>query len=234
MIVIKNLTKKYNNSYAIKDISFTIKDLEFVSLVGESGSGKSTIAKILTNIVKKDKGEIYIDDENIDNITTYKRNQKINMVLQNPYSAFDPLISIEKSLKDVIQSNNLKNINIEEELIKYGLKKEDRFKKGNEFSGGQLQRLSILRSMLLKPELLILDEVTSNLDYELKIQILELIKNINISILFITHDIDIIKDCADKIIVLKEAEIVEVGSKEDIFINPKQEYTKKLINSVIR
>ncbi len=241
IIETKAITKSYQigqkTKKVLSEINFILEKGEFIAIVGESGSGKSTFAKVLLDLTKADSGEILFHNQPAETIKD--RHIFIQTVLQNPYSAFDPLQTVAKSLKNVIVSNHLISDKsqadqfIQTELKKYGLTGIDVNKKARHFSGGQLQLLGILRAMLIKPEVLLADEVISALDNELKLEILDLLKNLQkkeeLSILFITHNIGSIQNYADKIIVFKEGQIVESGTTNRILFNADNQYTKKLI-----
>ncbi len=246
IISAKNISKifieKKREFHVLGGIDFELEKGEFVAIVGESGSGKSTFGKILLGLIPPTEGEIYFNGEPSFKYKASERHKFIQMVLQNPYSAFDPIQSIEESLKEVIHSNGIlddkHNANdiIQTELDKYGLSEIDIKRASHKLSGGQLQRLGILRAMLVKPDVLVADEVVSALDNELKLSILDVLKGLqkkyNLSIIFITHNIGSVQNYADRIMVFKDGKVVESGSAKQILFAPKVEYTKKLIEAL--
>ncbi|MDO5714239.1 MAG: ABC transporter ATP-binding protein [Tissierellia bacterium] len=234
----KNLSKNYivgkNKKIALDSVSFSLEEGEFVGLVGESGSGKSTLAKILIGLIKPDVGEVQSLES--------KKNRMVQMIPQNPYGAFDPLATMEVSLVEPLLAHKIITRRkegrelVREKLSDYGLSEDSLDKYPGEFSGGQLQRLGILRGMLLEPKVLIADEIISALDSHRKLAILELLKNLQLkdglSILFITHDIAVIQNFADRIIVMRAGRIVEEGPTKEILLSPKDKYTKELLEAV--
>ncbi len=246
IISAKNISKTFvekNKRYKVLyDVDFELEKGEFVAIVGESGSGKSTFAKILMGLIQPTNGEILFNGMSSSEYKDSEKHKFMQMVLQNPYSAFDPIQSIENSLKEVVLSNGItrdkSDVNeiIRTQLEKYGLSEIDIKRPSHKLSGGQLQRLGILRAMLVKPDVLVADEVVSALDNELKLAVLDILKALqikyNLSIIFITHNIGSIQNYADRILVFKEGRIVERGSAKQILFSPENEYTKKLIDAL--
>lgn len=237
VLSIRNLNKTFESGFKLKDINFDIKDGEVVSLIGESGSGKTSISKIIVGLLKAE-GQILF--KGIDILENPKKiNGKIQMIFQSPYSSLNPKYKIKDViLEGVIYQKVLKKEeNIDECLInilnEVGLDKEVLNKYPHELSGGQRQRVGIARAVAVKPDLIIADEILTALDALTQIQILELFQklkeNKKISYLFISHDINVVKKISDRLLIIKDGEIIESGSKEKIFSNPEKEYTKKLI-----
>lgn len=237
VLSIRNLNKTFESGFKLKDINFDIKEGEVVSLIGESGSGKTSISKIIVALLKA-KGQILF--KGIDILENPKKiNGKIQMIFQSPYSSLNPKYKIKDIiLEGVIYQKVLeKEENIDEYLInilnEVGLDKEVLNKYPHELSGGQRQRVGIARAVAVKPDLIIADEILTALDALTQIQILELFQklkeNKKISYLFISHDINVVKKISDRLLIIKDGEIIESGSKEKIFSKPEKEYTKKLI-----
>ncbi|WP_339009823.1 dipeptide/oligopeptide/nickel ABC transporter ATP-binding protein [Fusobacterium animalis] len=237
VLSIKNLNKTFESGFKLKDINFDIKEGEVVSLIGESGSGKTSISKIIVALLKA-KGQILF--KGMDILENPKKiNGKIQMIFQSPYSSLNPKYKIKDIiLEGVIYQKVLeKEENIDEYLLnilnEVGLDKEVLNKYPHELSGGQRQRVGIARAVAVKPDLIIADEILTALDALTQIQILELFQklkeNKKISYLFISHDINIVKKISDRLLIIKDGEIIENGSKEKIFSKPEKEYTKKLI-----
>ena len=237
VLSIRNLNKTFESSFKLKDINFDIKEGEVVSLIGESGSGKTSISKIIVGLLKAE-GQILF--KGIDILENPKKiNGKIQMIFQSPYSSLNPKYKIKDIiLEGVIYQKVLKKEeNIDEYLInilnEVGLDKEVLNKYPHELSGGQRQRVGIARAVAVKPDLIIADEILTALDALTQIQILELFQklkeNKKISYLFISHDINVVKKISDRLLIIKDGEIIESGSKEKIFSKPEKEYTKKLI-----
>ena len=237
VLSIRNLNKTFESGFKLKDINFDIKEGEVVSLIGESGSGKTSISKIIVGLLKAE-GQILF--KGIDILENPKKiNGKIQMIFQSPYSSLNPKYKIKDIiLEGVIYQKVLKKEeNIDEYLInilnEVGLDKEVLNKYPHELSGGQRQRVGIARAVAVKPDLIIADEILTALDALTQIQILELFQklkeNKKISYLFISHDINVVKKISDRLLIIKDGEIIESGSKEKIFSKPEKEYTKKLI-----
>ena len=237
VLSIKNLNKTFESGFKLKDINFDIKEGEVVSLIGESGSGKTSISKIIVALLKAE-GQILF--KGIDILENPKKiNGKIQMIFQSPYSSLNPKYKIKDIiLEGVIYQKVLeKEENIDEYLLnilnEVGLDKEVLNKYPHELSGGQRQRVGIARAVAVKPDLIIADEILTALDALTQIQILELFQKIKenkkISYLFISHDINVVKKISDRLLIIKDGEIIESGSKEKIFSKPEKEYTKKLI-----
>ena len=237
ILSIRNLNKTFESGFKLKNINFDIKEGEVVSLIGESGSGKTSISKIIVGLLKAE-GQILFKGMNILKYPK-KINGKIQMIFQSPYSSLNPKYKIKDIiLEGVIYQKVLKKEeNIDEYLLNIlndvGLDKEILNKYPHELSGGQRQRVGIARTVAVKPDLIIADEILTALDALTQIQILELFQklkeNKKISYLFISHDINVVKKISDRLLIIKDGEIIENGSKEKIFSKPEKEYTKKLI-----
>ena len=237
VLSIKNLNKTFESGFKLKDINFDIKEGEVVSLIGESGSGKTSISKIIVGLLKAE-GQILF--KGIDILENPKKiNGKIQMIFQSPYSSLNPKYKIKDIIAEgvIYQKILKKEENIDEYLLnilnEVGLDKEVLNKYPDELSGGQRQRVGIARAVAVKPDLIIADEILTALDALTQIQILELFQklkeNKKISYLFISHDINVVKKISDRLLIIKDGEIIESGSKEKIFSKPEKEYTKKLI-----
>lgn len=240
VLSIRNLNKTFESGFKLKDINFDIKEEEVVSLIGESGSGKTSISKIIVGLLKAE-GQILF--KGIDILENPKKiNGKIQMIFQSPYSSLNPKYKIKDIiLEGVIYQKVLeKEENIDEYLLnilnEVGLDKEVLNKYPHELSGGQRQRVGIARAVAVKPDLIIADEILTALDALTQIQILELFQklkeNKKISYLFISHDINIVKKISDRLLIIKDGEIIESGSKEKIFSKPEKEYTKKIDRNI--
>lgn len=237
VLLIRNLNKTFESGFKLKDINFDIKEGEVVSLIGESGSGKTSISKIIVGLLKAE-GQILF--KGIDILENPKKiNGKIQMIFQSPYSSLNPKYKIKDIILEgiIYQKVLKKEENIDEYLLnilnEVGLDKEVLNKYPHELSGGQRQRVGIARAVAVKPDLIIADEILTALDVLTQIQILELFQklkeNKKISYLFISHDINVVKKISDRLLIIKDGEIIESGSKEKIFSKPEKEYTKKLI-----
>lgn len=213
---------------AVNNISFELNQGETLGIVGESGSGKTTLAFSLVNLVKHN-GKVSLE------------NRDIQIVFQDPYNSLNPRMKIGDIITEGL-SIKYKGITKEEKqnklleiLNNIGLEPSVADKYPHEFSGGQRQRIALARALIIKPKVLILDEPTSALDVTIQVQIIELLRKLqnefNLSYVFISHDMHAIKSLSQKIMVMKDGRVVESGTADEIFNNPKQPYTKKLIKS---
>lgn len=241
----KGLIDKIQTVHAVNNVSLDIQKGEILAIAGESGCGKSTLAKAIMKLVQSDSGEILLNGENVLNLKHNKDlkkfYQKVQMIFQNPYSSLNPKMKIGEILKEpLIINTNLKKEEItkivEEKIKKVGLDKSALNLYPHEFSGGQRQRIAIARSLILNPEFIIADEPVSALDVSIQAQIINLLKQLkedfNLTFLFISHDLSVIKYLSDRIAIMYLGEVVEIGKTEEIFKNPKHPYTKALLSSV--
>ena len=228
---------------AVNDVSFELFEGETLGLVGESGSGKSTIAKIITGLVKPSFGELEYNGLSLYNSRRKyqidKSRGQIQMIFQDPYSSLNPRFKVKdiiaepiKFFQKSITRNDLEqNVNDLIDIVGMTRKSLDRYP--HEFSGGQRQRISIARALATRPRLLICDEPTSALDVSIQAQILNLLKDIqdelHLTMLFISHDLPVIRQMCNRIIVLKNGIVCESNDTETLFNDPLHEYTKELI-----
>ena len=253
LVQIKNLCKTFNEGFfteksqnnvlAVDTVSFNIQEGKSFGLVGESGSGKTTIAKMIVNLFKPTSGEIYFDDVCINNIKSNKEllkfRKQIQMIFQDPYSSLNGRLKVKDIIAEPIKlhdaniSSNELNEYINDLLDSVELSKSSAERYPHEFSGGQRQRISIARALATKPRLLVCDEPTSALDVSIQAQILNLLKDLqeqlNLTILFISHDLPVVRQMCDDIGVLRNGKLCEVSETEELFKNPNHEYTKELL-----
>ena len=239
------ISKKENDKLkALDDVSFEIYEGESFGLVGESGSGKSTIAKIITNLVKPTAGEVFFENISLHDPKNRKIKNKyrgqIQMIFQDPYSSLNPRFKVKDIIAEPIKffqrninsADTDKNVNDLIDIVGMTRQSLDRYP--HEFSGGQRQRISIARALATRPRLLICDEPTSALDVSIQAQVLNLLKDLqdelNLTILFISHDLPVIRQMCDRITVLRNGKVCEVNDTENLFNNPTHEYTKELIH----
>ncbi|MCX8010837.1 MAG: ATP-binding cassette domain-containing protein [Ignavibacteria bacterium] len=236
-----NLSKEVD---IIKNISFEIKQNEFFTIIGENGSGKSTLALALTRLLPMNtfsiKGEIFLDGIDILNLTDKElskiRKEKIGYIFQNPFSSFDPLKNIEFHFNETLPSNET-NSDLENHFERLRLPKfsDVRKKYPHQLSGGMLQRISAIRTIIRKPILLIADEPTSALDKPLINLFFEyLIENIqenSISTLLITQDLAMAKEFSDKVGVLKDGSLIETLTQRDFLVSSSKPQTENLFNA---
>lgn len=232
---------------AIEDINFTIQKGEVVGVVGESGSGKSTLARVVNRLIEPTLGSIRFRGESWDLLSQaelLKRRSQIQMVFQDPFASLNPRKTIGDSIGEPLRYHGrvtTKEEEIErvgEILGQIGLLRDVMWRYPHQFSGGQQQRICIGRALALNPQLIICDEAVSALDVSVQAQILNLLvelrKNLQLSYLFISHDLSIIRYMSDKVIVLYLGKEMESASSEELFRNPKHPYTQALLNSMPR
>ena len=228
---------------AVNDVSFELFEGETLGLVGESGSGKSTIAKIITGLVRPTSGELEYNNFSLYNSKRKyqidKSRGQIQMIFQDPYSSLNPRFKVKDIISEPIKffQKNITRIDLEQnvndliDIVGMTRKSLDRYP--HEFSGGQRQRISIARALATRPRLLICDEPTSALDVSIQAQILNLLKDIqdelHLTMLFISHDLPVIRQMCNRIIVLKNGSVCETNETESLFNNPIHDYTKELI-----
>ena len=232
-----------NTVKAVNNVSFKLFEGETLGLVGESGSGKSTIAKIITGLVRPSFGELEYKGLSLYNFRRKYQIEKIRgqiqMIFQDPYSSLNPRFKVRDIIaepikffqKSITRKNLEQNVNDLIDIVGMTRKSLDRYP--HEFSGGQRQRISIARALATRPRLLICDEPTSALDVSIQAQILNLLKDIqdelHLTMLFISHDLPVIRQMCDRTTVLKNGMVCETNDTEKIFINPKHSYTKELL-----
>ena len=231
---------------AVDGVSFEVFEGEIIGLVGESGSGKSTIAKLITRLIRPSGGSIYLHGENSQ--VTESRNvpleyrKAVQMVFQDPFGSLNSVHTVYHHLARPLIRHGLKEGNeifpyIVELLEKVGLKPGMSFaeKFPHEMSGGERQRVAIARALSLEPQIIVADEPTSMLDVSIRMEILEIFAKMrikdNLTVLFITHDLASARYLADRIIVLKNGKVIEENKSEDLIRNPVEVYTKQLIKA---
>ena len=231
---------------AVDSLNFHLGLRQTLGIVGESGSGKTSLVLAILRLISSN-GEIIFNNKNIQNINNKRMKilrKEMQIVFQDPFSSLSPRMTIEEIISEGLDihekkiTKDEKQNKIREIVKEVGLNYEEiRERFPHEFSGGQRQRISIARALILKPKLLILDEPTSALDVSIQNQILDLLNNLqekyNLSYIFISHDMKVIKSMSDYIIVLKNGKIIEEGKTKDIFNSPKNPYTEELLTSVI-
>lgn len=229
---------------AVDDISLTVREGECVGIVGESGSGKSTMARIVTRLILPDSGSVKLCGEELTTargaaLRAAYRNMK--MIFQEPRSSFDPRLTLGESiceaLKPVMADKKARMEAAGRLLCSVSLNEEFLGFYPGQVSGGECQRAAIARALAQKPKLLICDEATSALDVSVQAQIIALLNEIRreqqLSILFISHDLALVSSFCDRLYVLYEGKVVEEGETAQVIQNPRQPYTKKLIESVL-
>jgi len=253
VIALSNVTKTYSIRgsgfkstpfTAVNDVSFDIKRGTTMALVGESGSGKSTVAKMVLGLEKITSGEIRIDGSNVAAMgrkELFALRGRMQPVFQDPYGSLDPLRNIANTIAEPLETHKVgtrkeRTGRVKELLEQVSLPWSIAGRYPGELSGGQRQRVAIARALALKPDIVVLDEAVSALDVLVQAQILELLTQLqdelDLTYLFITHDLAVVRVIADEVSVMKQGEIVERGSTNAIFENPREDYTRNLLEAI--
>jgi len=229
---------------AVDDVSFSLEKGHILGIVGESGSGKSTVARAITKLAPISSGEIeYLGHhiENFSNEESLNYSLAIQMVFQDPSASFNPRRTIGQSLSEGVAYHYPKENSVSKALYaleQVGLTSEFMTRFPHELSGGQQQRACIARALTFSPKIIILDEAVSSLDISVQAQILNLLLDLkdqfDLSYLFISHDLGVVKFFCDDVVVMEKGKICEIGPVKPVFENPENEYTQKLISSIPR
>lgn len=245
---VKNLTKTFITEgkhpfKALDKVSFQLYPGETLGIVGESGSGKSTLAKAVTRLIDVTEGSINLGGRDI----THEKGRElrrayreIQMVFQSPVTSFDPRRTLGDGIGESLRNSGLSKAETKEKVLhlleECGLPAEFAARYPHEVSGGQCQRAAIARALAIKPQILICDEATSALDVTVQQQIMELLEKLreeeNLSYLFICHNLALVQNFCDRLLVMYAGRIVEEGTPDEVIMHPKNAYTKKLIEAV--
>ena len=231
--------------HAVNDVSFEVKPKESVGLVGESGSGKTTVGRIVAGLLDPSSGSVLFGGKDISRMTkeelrSFRR--KIGIVFQDPYSSLNPRMKVGRVISeplDVVQQGSKEDRarRAEDLLVRVGLAKSDARKYPHQFSGGQLQRIAIARSLSLNPSLVIADEPVSSLDVSIQARIINLMRDVQkefgLAYLFISHDLGAVRHIADRVVVLYLGSVMEQGGADDLFFEARHPYTRALLSTVL-
>jgi ABC-type glutathione transport system ATPase component len=247
-LVVNNVSKVYISSdkahrtQALSDINFVVDDGSILGIVGESGCGKSTLSRIIAGLEAPETGTVEVGGSHLQVISRINRkNQQrdIQLVFQDPYSSLNPRQTIFDSISEVVDLYEpqmdaaAKRTRTLELLAKVGIGEDLSHRYPHQFSGGQRQRICIARSLAAKPKLLILDEPVSALDVSVRADIINLLldlkREFNLTYIFVSHDLEIVKHFSDFIMVMNKGKVVEYGDWKSVMENPKDEYTQTLI-----
>lgn len=253
LLEVEDLCKYYISGYVFteevvgaEDVTFSLDKGEILALVGESGSGKSTVSNIILRLMKPSSGTVKFKGRDITEIDKIEYWNNVQTVFQDPYSTFNKYYQVDKVLHDafdlkekmegVSYSEAERSEIIEETLAKTGVNADEILGRyPHQTSGGQMQRLLVVRSLIIEPELLVADEPTSMIDASTRVGVLNELNRLReegMSIMFITHDVGQAYYIADRAAVMKDGKIVEMGPAEKVFFEPEHPYTQNLIDSV--
>ena len=229
---------------AVDHVSFDVRRKTTLALVGESGSGKSTVANMVLHLLDPTEGKIFYDGQDTSSFANKELlalRRKMQVVFQNPYGSLDPMYSIFRVIEEPLKVHKIGNdkereLRVSELLDLVALPRSTMRRYPNELSGGQRQRVAVARALALGPEVVVLDEAVSALDVLVQNQILHLLNDLQaelgLSYLFITHDLAVVRQMADDVVVMEKGRVVEAGPTDQLFAHPQQAYTRELIDAV--
>ncbi|KQV73629.1 ABC transporter ATP-binding protein [Aeromicrobium sp. Root344] len=255
IIVVENLTKFFTlrgakpwqkvDFAAVDDVSFSLRRGTTTAIVGESGSGKSTVARMVLDLLPPSSGRVLFDGRDVSELRSkaerLKLRRQMQPVFQNPYASLDPLYSIYQSIEEPLRTHDVgtkkeRETRVRDLLDKVSLPTTVMSRYPGELSGGQRQRVAIARALALEPEVVICDEAVSALDVLVQAQILELLNDLQaelgLSYLFITHDLAVVRQIADNVVVMQDGKVVESATVAEVFDNPQKDYTRKLLDAI--
>ena len=254
VVVAQSLTKKFKirggapwrstDFAAVDDVSFAIKRGTTLALVGESGSGKSTVAQMVLGLLEPTSGTVTFEGADVAKLDTkaaFAFRRKVQPVFQNPYGSLDPMYSIYRTIEEPLRTHRIgdrktREATVRDLLDKVSLPSTVMRRYPNELSGGQRQRVAIARALALQPELVVCDEAVSALDVLVQAQILTLLNDLQaelgLSYLFITHDLAVVRQIADDVVVMSNGQVVEAASTVSVFDNPQEDYTRRLLDAI--
>ncbi|MGV8965894.1 MAG: dipeptide ABC transporter ATP-binding protein [Cellulomonas sp.] len=254
IVVVENLTKVFRlrggrpgaakDFKAVDDVSFTIKRGTTMALVGESGSGKSTVANIMLNLIDPTEGKIHFEGTDLSTLSKkqlFAFRRRVQPIFQDPYGSLDPMYSIYRTIEEPLRTHRVGDRKsriqkVRDLLDMVSLPQSTMRRFPNELSGGQRQRVAIARALALEPDVIVCDEAVSALDVLVQAQILTLLNDLQaelgLTYLFITHDLAVVRQIADQVCVMKSGRIVEASSTNEVFDNPREEYTRELLAAI--
>jgi peptide/nickel transport system ATP-binding protein len=250
IVEVEGLTKIYKirgqkeDFAAVKDVSFAIPRGETVAIVGESGSGKTTTARMMLKVIEPTEGAIRFDGQDVATLKGRELRefrQRVQPIFQDPYSSLNPMFSIERIISEPLEfykrgSSKDRAARVRQLLDDVALPQTMLSRYPSELSGGQRQRVAIARALALSPDLIVCDEPVSALDVLVQDQVLSLLRDLQreygLSYLFISHDLAVVRLISDYVCVMKDGALVEAASSEEIFTNPRDPYTRRLLASI--
>ncbi|MFE9325989.1 dipeptide ABC transporter ATP-binding protein [Nocardia sp. NPDC052278] len=254
VVVAQNLTKafkirgstpwKSTDFVAVDDVSFRLKRGTTTAIVGESGSGKSTVAQMVLGLLEPTSGSVTFDGREVaklDRKGAFAFRRRVQPIFQDPYGSLDPMYSIYRTIEEPLRTHKIgtakeREATVRDLLDKVSLPSSVMRRYPNELSGGQRQRVAVARALALSPEVVVCDEAVSALDVLVQAQILKLLNDLQaelgLSYLFITHDLAVVRQIADDVLVMQTGRIVEAATTDEVFQNPTEEYTRRLLDAI--
>jgi ABC-type glutathione transport system ATPase component len=242
IVNVEGLDVSFGSAHVLKGVSLSVDRSRTVGVVGESGSGKSTLAKTMVGLVRPSSGQVWVDG--IDVATASRRElasyrRRVQMIPQDPFSSLSPRQTVGQTLAEAVDPARAR-VNRHRDLIAHwleqvGLPADAMHRYPHEFSGGQRQRIAIARGLVIEPSLVIADEITSALDVSVQAQILDLLaeikESLDVTMLFISHNLAVVQRVSDEIVVLYRGVVVESGPARDVFADPQHWYTRALLSA---
>lgn len=247
LLQVENLVKTYpgQHSRAVDDVSFTLQRGDVLGLVGESGSGKSTTARCVTGLLRPDSGVVRLDGRDVTRARGREMRtlrSRMQMIFQDPYSSLNPRMTVEQLVGEGLivhrmsDGNAARRARVVELLDMVGLSANQLSRYPRSFSGGERQRIAIARALAVSPELLVCDEPVSSLDVSMQAQVLNLFRDLreqlHLSMLFISHDLGVIRYLCDRVAVMQNGRVVEIGDRGQVYSQPNDLYTRALLDAV--
>jgi peptide/nickel transport system ATP-binding protein len=245
ILKVEKLGKQFGPFTALEKASFFVYPGETLGIVGESGSGKTTLARVVLELIPATEGSILYQEQDITKLTSgklKKLRKDLQIIFQDPYSSLNPRLAVGPAILEPMKIHRLhgndtgRKNRVMELLQKVGLKPEHYYRYPHEFSGGQRQRVCIARALAVEPRLIICDESVSALDVSIQAQVLNLLndlkKDFGLTYIFISHDLSVVKFMSDRLIVMKNGKIEEMGEADEVYANPQSEYTRTLLEAI--
>ena len=248
LLEVSNLTKHFGETPVVSDVSFSVKSSETLGIVGESGSGKTTLVRCILRAIDPDSGTILYNSQNgwreihvLTNVDLIPLRREIQMVFQDPFSSLNPRMTISEILEEPLIIHGVGDKSSRRKLVlemlaKVQLSKDTLTRFPHAFSGGQRQRIGIARALMLRPKLVVCDESVSALDVSVQAQVINLLEDLQeelgLTYIFVAHDLSVIRHICDRVLVMRHGRVVEQGLVENVFSDPKEDYTKLLLSAI--